>query len=141
MVYCRECGEEIPESSRYCQFCGTRIDQAKNDASTEERVEKFWELVEGMIDREVTRIEENEELHVDPYLLDQFAFANEMYIIGLIRGRIGALLLTTVIESDELEVENYDLSPVYERIVESVQDREDQIREAMENPEPQKRGI
>lgn len=131
MVYCRSCGEEIHEADNYCPSCGTQTAPDQNYRSVDEQADQFIELFEGMIDGEIERIAESD-VDVSPFLLDQFTFAFKMYIIGLMKGYMTLLLLSGVKDTDNSDVLETDFSPFYEWIVDTVEEREDRIREALE---------
>jgi hypothetical protein len=138
MVYCWKCGEEIEDSDIYCCSCGTKQEKRTDDNDVEAKAEEFWRLIEGMIESEIERIDGNTDLVVSKPLLDRFTFSYQMYVIGLMKGRIGALLLTSGDESEGFDVQDADYSPVYEGIVDAVQEREEDIREALKESEQPK---
>lgn len=131
MVYCQECGEEVDESARYSGSCGSRVNRDGDGRSVDEKLEWFWEVVEGMIDREVERIEADD-ITVHPALADKFVFAQQLYIIGWVKGQIFGLLISSFSQDDEVDEQNLDFSPIYERIVDLVEEREDRIRQGLE---------
>lgn len=137
MVYCRECGEQIEDSDTYCWNCGTNLEKETDSKSMDERAEKFRSLIEGMIDREIERISKDPDLAVAPPLLDRFAFAVRMYIIGNMKGTVSTLLIGAADDADDVNPVEIDLSPVYEWIVNTVEDREDEIRDGLKKSDEQ----
>jgi len=131
MVYCRSCGEEIHERDNYCPSCGAQTAPDQNYRSVDEQADQFIELFEGMIDREIENIAESDVV-VSPPLLDQFTFAYKMYIIGLMKGYVTLLLLSGDEDTDNSDLLATKFSPFYEWIVDTVEEREDRIREALE---------
>jgi hypothetical protein len=137
MVYCRECGEQIEDSDIYCWNCGTHLEKETDSRSVDERAEEFWSLIEGMIDREIERISKDPDLAVAPPLLDRVSFACRMYIIGLMKGRIGTILIEIADNAKDTEPTEVDFSPIYERIIDAVEAREDEIRDGLKKPDDQ----
>ena len=137
MVYCRKCGEQIENSDTYCWNCGTNLERGTDSRSVDERAEELWNLIEGMIDREVERISKDPDLAVAPPLLDRVSFACRMYIIGLMKGRIGAILIEIADNAKDTEPTEVNFSPVYERIIDIVEDRKDDIRDGLKKPADQ----
>jgi len=135
MVYCWKCGEEIGDPDIYCRDCGTKQESRTDDTDVEAKAEEFWNLIEGMIESEIERIDGNTNLTVSEPLLDSFTFSYKMYVIGLMKGRIGTLLLTSGDKSEGFDVQDADYSPVYEGIVDAVQEREGDIRDALTESE------
>jgi len=133
MVYCRECGESVEESDIYCWNCGARCGQENRSDDPDENISKFWNLVENLIDSEVNRVRNSEDISVTPALVDRYAFAIEMYIIGLTKGHVTMLLISAFNEEgrDEDEI---DFSKAYSRIIDMVEDREEKIKDALEKP-------
>jgi len=137
MVYCRECGVEVDESDIYCWNCGRDLGEDSDDRSVEQRAEDWWELVERLIDMEVDDIGSSD-VEVPPPLLDKFTYAYKMYIIGVMKGRLQIMLWTAAEEHEDSNLDDIDLSPVYQYLKEAVEEREDDIRRHLEESGPEK---
>lgn len=128
MVYCQHCGEQIAKTDRYCSGCGRKQERR----SSEESLEEFFSKIDGLVDRQVDWIAtEYPDIEQD-ILLDEHTFAMQMYVIGLLKGQVGTLLLLSADDWDGTDRENIDLDPIYSYIVDKVKEREDSIRDALD---------
>lgn len=129
MVYCRDCGEAVEESDVYCWQCGTDLTADADEPAGDELATAFWDMLEWVIDAEIDHIATSE-VSVTPPLLDRFTFAYQMYIMGFTKGIVYTVFLSAVDDPEE-DTLDADLSPIYERIVEAVQDRENRLRDGL----------
>lgn len=128
MGYCRSCGEEVGTSDRYCWNCGDRLTEHGPD---EEVLEKFWGIIDGLVDSEVEHLAKSD-LEVVPPLVDRYLFAYKLYIFGVVKGTVSTIIFIVAEDWDDVEQTDLDLSPVYERIFDRISEREDDIRVAIE---------
>ncbi|QCC51406.1 zinc ribbon domain-containing protein [Halapricum salinum] len=127
MVYCQHCGEQIAKTDRYCSGCGRKQEQR----SSKEPLEEFFSKIDRLVDRQVDWIATKYPDIEQEILLDEHTFAMQMYVIGLLKGQIGTLILLSADDWDDTDRENIDLDPIYSYLVDTVQEREGNIREAL----------
>jgi hypothetical protein len=130
MVYCRECGELVEESDKYCLKCGSALDNSSDGYSDEEWEEVFWKPIEKLIGAKVDNVS-NMDSEVLPYQVDKFALAWEMFITGSVTGEIRGMI-HVALSRDGVDLEDIDTTSISDRIVDIVRERRELIKENLE---------
>ena len=52
-MFCNQCGEEVPEDSKFCPFCGASIIKKPKKVPISEPTEKFESSEDNFMDEEV----------------------------------------------------------------------------------------
>lgn len=133
MESCPKCETETSASANYCSACGTRL---ANADKTPER-HQFWRLIDNLVDVEIETLKNRTTIDLAPgHLRDNTVFALKVYVIGFVKGLMYVVVLNAAREWEDQDFEDLDLSPIYERIVERVDEQEAEIEAALQ-PDPE----
>ncbi|MFC7213041.1 zinc-ribbon domain-containing protein [Saliphagus sp. GCM10025334] len=132
MEYCRTCDEEITDAANYCPHCGTSLN---DKLDSEEGLDKFWNAVDGLVDSQVDGLKDWD-LTVPAYMEDEYVLGLRMYVMGNAKGTIRTLILLAADDWDDVDPDDLDLSFVYDRIIQRIDERETDIKAAVNVEEP-----
>ncbi len=129
MNSCPECGEEVTDCANFCPNCGTSVDHGEQTGDE-------LAVVDQIVDEEIDVVESWNN-SVPAYMVDEYIIGLRLYLVGISKGTLRTLIVSaTAGKWNDIDSENLNVTPVYKRIIDRSDEREDDIQAMVEIKEP-----